>query len=155
MPRVVILVKRTHKSPSRGKRGRRRGRKAPTVQGYLERKPRELLESQYEEILSALPHNRGVYALYKGERLYYIGIARHLTGRVWTHTKNQHAKKWDIFSLYSCKSLDQIKMLEALFLRITKPPGNGQVPSLSAGAVDLTRELRERNRILRDLLYSR
>lgn len=140
---------------SKRKRGRRRGRKAPTVKGYLERKPRGLLEAQYSEIEGVLPHNRGVYALYNDDKLYYIGIARHLTGRVWSHTKNKHAKKWNIFSLYSCKSLDQIKMLEALFLRITKPPGNGQVPSLSAGAVDLTKELRKRNLSLRELLHSR
>ena len=126
-----------------GKRGRRKRRAARLVQGYLERKRRRLLDSRFEELESVLPHQRGVYALYKGDRLYYIGIARrNLAGRIRHHTNDKHAKRWDKFSLYVCKSVKTIAALEKLFLRIAKPPGNGQIGRLRSP--DLTDDLRQR-----------
>ena len=140
--------------PPKKRRGRKSTRRARIVQGYLERKPRKLLESQYEVIESLLPHRSGVYSLYDRGELYYIGIARNLMTRLWHHTKDKHARKWDAFSLYASKSWKQIGTHEALFLRIAKPPGNGQVPSLGGGAEDLTGELRQHARDVHQLLKS-
>jgi hypothetical protein len=43
--------------------------------------------------------------------------------------------------LYVCKSVKTIATLEKLFLRITKPPGNGQIGRLKVP--DLTDDLRQ------------
>ena len=120
---------------------RRRGRQARLVQGYLERKRGKLLDSRYPMIEQILPHNKGVYALYKGDNLYYLGIAKHnLVGRVRNHLVDKHRNKWDNFSLYVCKSVKTIAALEKLFLRIAKPPGNGQIGRLKSP--NLTDDLR-------------
>lgn len=109
----------------------------------MERKRRRLLDSRFDELEGVLPHQRGVYALYRGDRLYFIGIARrNLAGRIRHHTRDKHAKKWDKFSLYVCKSVKIIAALEKLFLRIAKPPGNGQIGRLRSP--DLTDDLRQR-----------
>ena len=129
------------KTKPRTKKGRRKRRVARLVQGYLERKRRELLVSHFSDIERILPHNKGVYALYKDDRLYYIGIARrNLAGRIRSHTKDKHHHNWNRFSLYVCKSLKTIAALEKLFLRIAKPPGNGQIGRLRSP--NLTEELR-------------
>jgi hypothetical protein len=47
-----------------------------------------------------------------------------------------------VLSLYVCKSLKTIAALEKLFLRIAKPPGNGQIGRMRSP--DLTDELRQR-----------
>jgi len=120
---------------------RRRGRQARLVQGYLERKRRKLIDSRFALIEQVLPHNKGVYALYKGDNLYYLGIAKHnLVGRVRNHLGDKHRHKWDNFSLYVCKSVKTIAALEKLFLRIAKPPGNGQIGRLKSP--NLTDDLR-------------
>lgn len=136
------------------KRGRRTMRRPRgIVKGYLEHKSRALFESKYDELEKSLPYKRGVYALYKGGNLYYVGIApNNLMHRLWRHTRDRHARKWDAFSMYSCKSLKQIGFLEALLVRIARPPGNNQDPSLGGGAENLDRELRRRNQEAR-LLY--
>jgi len=135
------------------KRGRKSTRAAKLVDGYLERKPRKLLESQFEEIEGVLPYQRGVYALYDHGELYYVGIARtRLAGRVRHHTRDKHSKKWNAFSIYACKSTQAIEALEQLFLRIARPSGNSQIRSLRSP--DLTRKLHQRARELRKLLKS-
>jgi hypothetical protein len=67
---------------------------------------------------------RGVYALYKGGRLYYVGLASNLRNRIKNHLKDRHAGKWDKFSLYLVRKADHIKELESLILRIADPTGN-------------------------------
>jgi hypothetical protein len=132
------LLKNSLKSVGRK---RRPGRQARLVQGYLERKRKQLLYTHCAEIQQILPHNKGVYALYKGNNLYYLGIAKHnLVGRVRNHLVDKHHHKWDNFSLYVCKSVKTIAALEKLFLRVAKPPGNGQIGRLKSP--NLTDDLR-------------
>jgi len=118
---------------------RRRGRTAKIIEGYLERKRRILLEKHYTDLKDILPHHRGIYALYRGDKLYYIGIARNVAGRLRGHLKDRHSRKWDYFSLYVCRSLQTIRTLEKLFLRIARPQGNSQRGRV--GGINLTERL--------------
>lgn len=114
---------------------------------YLERVSGKLLEEEYRQVVAGMIRGHaGIYALYKGERLYYVGLAKNLMGRVKHHLKDRHARRWDKFSVYLASDDQLIKSLESLLLRIALPAGNrvrGRLP----GAVDqrrrLHREMRE------------
>lgn len=67
---------------------------------------------------------QGVYALYKGTRLYYVGLASNLRSRLRAHVKDRHANAWDFFSMYLTVEEEHLRELEALVLRITMPSGN-------------------------------
>jgi hypothetical protein len=108
---------------------------------YLERVSGKLLEDEYRRAIGALiKGHAGIYALYKGERLYYVGLATNLMGRVKQHLKDRHAKRWDKFSVYLASRDEHIKPLESLLLRIALPTGN-RVKGRLANAIDLRREL--------------
>jgi len=85
----------------------------------------------------------GVYALYKGEKLYYVGLATNLMGRVNHHLKDRHEGKWDRFSVYLTNENALIRPLEALMLRVVNPPGN-RVKGRLAGAHDLATSLKRK-----------
>ena len=68
----------------------------------------------------------GVYALYKSDRLYYVGLARDLKTRLKQHLKDQHSKRWDRFSLYLTHTDEHLKELETLVVHISQPKGNIQ-----------------------------
>ena len=84
----------------------------------------------------------GVYALYKGERLYYIGKAIDLPRRLSQHLKDQHQKKWDTFSFFVVNNKKHIEDLESLLITICEPRGNIAHPK--GGAVDLTKDFKKR-----------
>jgi hypothetical protein len=65
------------------------------------------------------------YALYKGERLYYVGLASDLRWRLHQHLNDHHGQSWDRFSVYFTIGEKHLKELETLILHITgKSPGN-------------------------------
>jgi hypothetical protein len=70
--------------------------------------------------------HQGLYALYKKDKLYYVGLARNLKNRIRHHLKDRHQGKWTHFSLYVIKKAGHIKELESLLLRIAYPAGNTQ-----------------------------
>lgn len=118
-----------------------KGKTNGLVRAYLERVSGRLLEAPHRALIARLIRGHaGVYALYKADRLYYVGLAKNLMGRVKQHLKDRHAKRWDKFSVYLTSESDHIKPLESLMLRITQPSGNrvnGRVP----GASDLRQAL--------------
>lgn len=108
---------------------------------YLERVSGKLLEDEYRPVIARMIRGHaGVYALYKGERLYYVGLATNLLGRVGQHLKDRHAKRWDRFSVYLAAADEHIKPLESLLLRIALPKGN-RVKGGLPGATDQRRKL--------------
>jgi hypothetical protein len=115
------------------------------VSSYLENISGAVFE-QYPKIVRTLIHgSAGIYALYKGERLYYIGLASNLRNRMKTHLKDRHARKWDRFSVYLTTISDHIKPLESLILRVAMPPGNrvrGRLPRASSLANKLVEMVR-------------
>lgn len=104
---------------------------------FLEKVSGKLLEEErYRQVIARMIRGHaGIYALYKGDRLYYVGLATNLMGRVKQHLKDRHARRWDKFSVYLASSNDHIKPLESLLLRIALPPGN-RVKGRLPGAVD-------------------
>jgi hypothetical protein len=128
---------------------KKKSAKAGLFTEYLERVSGKLLEAEYRQVIAGMIRGHaGIYALYKGDRLYYVGLAKNLMGRVNQHLKDRHARRWDRFSVYLASEDQPIKPLESLLLRIALPSGNrvrGRLP----GAVDqrrrLHREMRERD----------
>jgi len=102
------------------------------LKGILENVPSdsfEILRGELKEIMSGV---RGIYALYEDKKLYYVGLARDLDGRLYGHLeRDKHAGKWNKFSVFFVKRGRYIKDLETLVLRIARPKGNrvkGKIP---------------------------
>lgn len=110
------------------------------VLGYLENISSKVFSDYPKEITSLVAGQHGVYALYKGARLYYVGLATNLKNRVKHHLQDKHKGKWDKFSLYLVRKTDHIKELESLLLRIADPKGNS-VKGRLAHAENLSRPL--------------
>jgi hypothetical protein len=97
----------------------------------LENISREALE-KYQAIIRDYTRKRnGVYALYKGDRLYYVGLAIDLRRRLKQHLKDKHVDAWDRFSIYITIGDHHMKEMESLLLRITRPAGNKQIGKFS------------------------
>ena len=113
------------------------------VRGYFERVSWRVLDRHRPIVRELIRGHAGVYALYKGERLYYVGLASNLMGRVNTHLKDRHKGRWDRFSVYLTTDDAHIRPLEALMLRVSNPVGNA-VKGRLRGAQDLVRTLKRR-----------
>jgi hypothetical protein len=111
------------------------------VSGYLERISAKTLERHEGVVRALIAGTHGVYALYKGDRLYYVGLATDLRRRIRHHLRDKHAGAWDGFSLYLVRYVDHIKELESLILRIADPKGNSHRGRLRR-AVDLKPQFR-------------
>jgi len=99
--------------------------KGALVKGFLEKKDREgfeLLLPKYKEVIG---DSSGIYALYKGKKLYYVGIATNLLKRVEDHTKDPHRYRWDKVSFFVIDKHRYSKDIETIILRIANPKGNG------------------------------
>lgn len=122
-----------------------RKRRQPLVVQHLEGASRAAL-NRFPEVIRELARGRnGVYALYKGNRLYYVGLASNLRGRLHGHLADRHAGAWDRFSVYLTEGDEHLRELEALLLRIASPQGNKVYGKLS-GSEDLRRRFRARIR---------
>lgn len=107
---------------------------------FLERISWRVLED-YRGIVSKMIHRRaGVYALYKRDQLYYVGLASNLMGRIKHHLKDRHSLHWDRFSVYITHRDQHVKQLESLLLRIARPDGN-RVEGGFGGSANLYRRL--------------
>jgi hypothetical protein len=118
---------------SKKPRVRKKSTKGALIKGMSKHLPAELLnEPTFEEGLDQIMKGySGVYALYKGKKLYYVGLAKNLRSRLNDHRKNKHARKWDNFVIFRIKQVNYLKDIETLLLRVGEPPGNsvsGHVP---------------------------
>lgn len=110
---------------------KQRRSKQPLVIGFMEKISSKIFSDFPKEITDLIGVHHGVYALYKGKSLYYVGLASDLRGRVKQHLRDKHAGKWDKFSVYLVRDVQHIKELEALTMRIASPKGNtakGRLP---------------------------
>jgi hypothetical protein len=98
--------------------------KGQLVFQHLEKISRKLLEDYPELVKEVAKGQNGIYALYRGDKLYYVGLAKNLRSRLTTHLKDRHGKTWDRFSIYLTLSDKHLKELESLVLRIASPKGN-------------------------------
>jgi Restriction Enzyme Adenine Methylase Associated/GIY-YIG catalytic domain len=96
----------------------------PLVSRHLERISGDVL-SQYRNIIREyVKGQHGVYALYRGNQLQYVGLASNLRSRLNQHLKDRHAGTWDHFSVYLTVTDEHLRELESLVLRIAEPKGN-------------------------------
>src|SRR5688500_14990206 len=75
-------------------------RRAQLVCQQLEMISSRLLEDYQAIIREYIRRRNGVYALYKGQKLYYVGLATSLSGRLKQHLRDKHKGLWDHFSVY-------------------------------------------------------
>jgi hypothetical protein len=92
----------------------------------LENLSRDVLQEYQDIIREYIRGRHGVYALYRKEKLYYVGLAINLRRRLKQHLKDRHGESWDRFSVYLTIEGHHTKELESLLLRIAKPQGNRQ-----------------------------
>jgi hypothetical protein len=107
-----------------------RKKKAALV-SYLEGISRAALAEYQQFFRERAGQRNGVYALYRKKKLYYVGLARNLSGRLKQHLNDRHGESWDRFSLYLTIGEDHIRELESLVLRIVRPSGNKQIGKFS------------------------
>jgi hypothetical protein len=118
------------------------------------RLPAEILkDSAFEDGLARIMKGySGIYALYRGKKLYYVGLTKNLRGRLNSHLKDTHAGKWDGFIIFRIRRVQYLKDIETLLTRIVDPPGNSSKGNVPRDA-DLNRVLRairrDRERSLR------
>jgi hypothetical protein len=75
-------------------------KRIPLVCQHLENISRKGLEKYQDVIRAAVSRRHGVYALYKRNKLYYVGLAKDLRWRLKAHLNDRHGESWDRFSVY-------------------------------------------------------
>lgn len=98
--------------------------KGQLVFQHLEKISRTLLEKYPEVVREFAKGQNGIYALYRGDKLYYVGLAKNLRSRLRSHLRDRHRTTWDRFSIFLTISDKHLKELESLVLRIAGPKGN-------------------------------
>lgn len=114
-------------------KGRKRSKKGALIKGMTRKLPRALIEDttfrkQLKEIMRGYA---GIYALYKKNKLYYVGLASNLFWRIHWHQRDRHAQKWDSFVIFRIKRVGYLKDIETIVLHLIDTPGNqvkGKVP---------------------------
>jgi hypothetical protein len=94
------------------------------ITGHLEKIGAKVFDDFSSVITDLIKGHQGIYALFKKDKLYYVGLARNLKSRINAHNKDRHQNKWTHFSLYIIRKEDHIKEIESLVLRIAYPKGN-------------------------------
>jgi hypothetical protein len=101
-------------------------KRAQLVSQHLENISHEALSKYQDVIRSYVRGRQGIYALYRKNELYYVGLAGNLRSRLKSHLRDRHKKLWDRFSVYLTIGDSHLKELESLILRTVKPSGNHQ-----------------------------
>lgn len=129
------------------------------VTDYIERMSGEILDDRYRPQLADLIRGHsGIYALYKEDDLYYVGLAIDLMRRVDQHLKDRHRGAWNRFSVYLTQRDEHLKPLESLLLRVFKPSGNqqgGRLPGASDRKRALAQAMKQRDAEWRDAALGR
>jgi hypothetical protein len=100
----------------------RKSDKNNLIKKYSERQDYD----SYENALGRNQRGQGIYILYDGDEVYYVGLSRKsLRSRLRKHaTNDRHKGKWDSYSFYQIDRINYIKDVETLLLRVIKPKGN-------------------------------
>ena len=113
----------------------------------LEKVSKDIFKKHYPLITELIGDSPGIYALYDGNELYYVGKSTELRKRVRHHLRDRHLASWTHFSLYLVRREEHIHEMESLLVRIANPKGNRVVPQgRSTGALvkTLKRMIRQR-----------
>ena len=135
--------RRTRESSKKTKRPRRKPSKGALIKGMSERLPISLLgvHEFRESLKDIMAGYAGVYAMYHGKKLYYVGLASNLFWRLHHHTRDRHKGKWNYFSIFRIGRVRYLKDIETLLLRVAVPKGNRVTGHLHKDS-DLNRVLR-------------
>lgn len=124
-------------------------RHASLVCQHVENLSSEALEKYAEIVREIVDRRHGVYALYRKGKLYYVGLATNLRGRLKQHLRDRHRGLWDRFSVYLTIDDRHLRELESLVMRIAQPKGNKQRGRLGKSE-NLMRQLRRMLRAQHD-----
>jgi hypothetical protein len=107
--------------------------KGALIKGMSKKLPSEILSNPVfkKRLKEIMKGYSGIYALYRKDRLYYVGLTTNLFGRINWHLRDRHAGKWDSFAIFRIKRVRYLKDIETLITHIVKVPGNrvkGKVP---------------------------
>ncbi len=124
------------------------------VTGYARMWPREVFgggrgSPLKKEELEFLEH-AGVYILYREDRPYYIGQAKRLYGRLWSHAiqaEGRYYHFWNFFSAFAVGDQKHRDELEGILIA-AMPIANSAKPKLkkekmSRGVRDLLRKINQ------------
>src|ERR1035441_9697051 len=101
-------------------------KRTPLVCQHWENVSCKVLEQYQDIVRQYVRHRQGVYALYRQDKIYYVGLAGNLRTRLAHHLKDLHRDSWDRFSVYLTIGKSHLRELESLIVRIAKPRGNKQ-----------------------------
>ena len=124
-------------------------RQSQLVCQHLENISRVALEKYQDIVRSYVRSRQGIYALYRRNKLYYVGLASNLRNRLKQHLRGRHGESWDRFSVYLTIGDSHLRELESLILRTVKPRGNTQTGKFIKSENlrnQLARDIRARNR---------
>ena len=71
---------------------KKRRQRPALVSAYLEGVSAKALESYQDIIRDLIVREQGFYALYKGKRLYYVGLASNLRRRIRQHLRDRYSR---------------------------------------------------------------
>lgn len=100
----------------------------PLVLNRLENVSKDVFKKYYPLITDLVGDSPGIYALYDGVDLYYVGKSTELRKRVRHHLVDRHLASWTHFSLYLVRREEHIHEFESLLVRIANPKGNRVIP---------------------------
>lgn len=127
------------------------------VTDRIENVSKDAFQEYYEEITQLIGDSPGIYALYDGTDLYYVGKSIDLRKRVRNHLKDRHLASWTHFSLYLVRHADHIHEIESLLVRIANPKGNRVIPkgrSTGLLAKDLKRLIETKQKQVLQALFA-
>ncbi|MEK6895962.1 MAG: GIY-YIG nuclease family protein [Nanoarchaeota archaeon] len=130
-------------------KNKRKNNKSLLIKGALEKIPAEVIEDEAfrKKLRNMMKGWSGIYALYKDDRVYYIGKATSSFWRLWGHfRRDRHVGKWNKFSVFRFKRIRYLDDLESLLLHISKPKGNravARIPKDMALTSLLRKEIKE------------
>ena len=111
------------------------------VSEYLEFMSDEVFNKYGSIIRNYIKDKPGIYALYKDNKLVYVGLASDMLNRLKTHRIDRHSEKWDRFSIYLTTDSEHLRELEALLLRVAMPKSNFQTSKFT-NAENLEKKLK-------------
>ncbi len=134
--------------------------KGRLIQGMSKKLPVEIFDHPAFEdgLKKIMRRSSGIYALYKNEDLYRVGLTKDLMWRMKGYRKGSHAGKWNKFVIFRIRREDLLKDIETLILNLTNPPGNktsGRVPKdadINRVLKKMAREYENLTRIINRLL---
>ena len=114
-------------------KNKKKSTKGALIKGMSKRLPSDILANPIfrKRLKEIMKGYSGIYALYRKENLYYVGLTTNLFGRIHKHLKDRHADKWDSFVIFRIKKVNYLKDIETLITHLVDIPGNkvkGKVP---------------------------